>query len=239
MATAITSREQSALDNPETVPGRREVLARYLHLRAISKQHHSKILDFLSMNAALDHARRLGLAVGKTFIADDMDDLTYAWDLAIHTAPNDRSRAIDRYARAARLAPGSDEALVLEAMRQARFAVVRVERRHETVGLIVRDLMRGMEVWLVDQGAESSAPDGYVMATRLFAPETFSMAAGVQVPLGRELIEEALDSLPQWHHKTPAEVADDRRFAEAIYRVALAAGVTRNVTYRDAVPEED
>jgi hypothetical protein len=37
-------------------------------------------------------------------------------DLAIHTAPPGRSRVIDRYARSAQLPPGSDEALMLEAM---------------------------------------------------------------------------------------------------------------------------
>ena len=41
-----------------------------------------------------------------------------------HTAPKDRSRAIDRYARAAGLSPESDEALVLEAMRRARFSII-------------------------------------------------------------------------------------------------------------------
>ena len=45
-----------------------------------------------------------------------MDDLNLVFDLLIHTAPKDRSRAIDRYARAARLAPETNEALVLEAM---------------------------------------------------------------------------------------------------------------------------
>ena len=41
-------------------------------------------------------------------------------DLAIYTAPPRRSRAIDRYAKSAQLPPGSDEALMLEAMRAAR-----------------------------------------------------------------------------------------------------------------------
>jgi len=56
------------------------------------------------------------------------------FDLLIHTAPKDRSRAIDRYARAARLAPETDEALVLEAMRRARFSIISSVRRH-TVAL--------------------------------------------------------------------------------------------------------
>src|SRR5450759_2409361 len=86
-----------------------EVLSRYRHFREISRQHHSAVLDFLSKDTIISQARRLGLAQGKTLLLDSMDDLNLAFDLAIHTAPQDRTRAIDRYARAARLAPESDE----------------------------------------------------------------------------------------------------------------------------------
>lgn len=212
---------------------RSEVIARYRTLREISKRHHSKVMDFLSQDAIFHHGRRLGLLVGKTFVLDDMDDLNLAFDLAIYTAPVGRSRAVDRYANAARLAPGSNEALVLESMCRARFAVVSVERRHAAAGLIVKDLMRRITYWLVDEGLESSAPDGWVFATRLYTPEGFSMTAGVNVPLYPQLIRAALGDVPQLRRKSPAEVSDDRRFAEAIYRLALASGVMERVAYRD------
>ena len=47
---------------------------------------------------------------------------------------------------------------MLEAMRNARFAVVLVRRRHPSVGLIVTDLFRNIELWLVDEGLEISLP---------------------------------------------------------------------------------
>ena len=49
----------------------------------------------------LQQARRLGLAQGRTLILDDMEEMNYVFDLAIHTGPPGRSRAIDRYARSA------------------------------------------------------------------------------------------------------------------------------------------
>ena len=149
----------------------------------------------------------------------------------------DRSRAIDRYARSERLAPGSDEALVLDAMCHARFAVVSVVRRHEAAGLIVEDLIRQQELWLVDIGLESSFPDGSVLATRLFQHEAFSMTAGVNVPLNRNLITDALDGLPHSLSKSPTAALDDRRFAEAIYRVALAGGLMQRIKYLDPFDE--
>jgi hypothetical protein len=237
MVAAVALREESAFENPAAQSSRGEVLARYRRLREISKRHHSEVLKFLSKDAVLHQARRLGLAHGKTLVLDDIDALNYAFDLAIHTAPMDRSRAIDRYARSARLAPGSDEALVLDAMCHARFAVVTILRRHEAAGLIVEDLFRRGELWLVDVGLESSMPEGAVLATRLYQPEAFSMTAGVNVPLDRELITDALDEVPQLLRKSHSEAVDDRRFAEAIYRVALAGGVMERIKYQDPVHE--
>ena len=237
VAAAVDLRKDIAVARPAALLSRAEVLTRYRHLREISKRHHSAALDFLSKDAIISQARRIGLAQGKTLVLDSMDDLNLAFDLVIHTAPKDRSRAIDRYTRAARLAPESDELLVLEAMRRARFSIISFVRRHPVAGLIVKDLFRGVEVWLVDEGLESSLPDGAALATRLYTPERFAMTAGVLVPLDLELIEDAIAGTPQLLRKGYEEVIDDRRFAEAIYRVALASGLMEQVAYQDTIAE--
>jgi len=235
MVAAAVVRKDIVVARPEALLSRAEVLTRYRHLREISKQHHSTALDFLSKDTILSQARRLGLAQGKTLVLDSMDDLNLAFDLAIYTAPQERSCAIERYARAARLAPESDESLVLEAMRRARFSIIMIVRRHPVAGLIVKDLFRGVEVWLVDEGLESSLPDEAVLATRLYTPERFAMTAGVLVPLDLELMEDAIADTPQLLRKGYEEAIDDRRFAEAIYRVALASGFMQLVGYRDTI----
>jgi hypothetical protein len=52
-------------------------------------------------------------------------------------------------------------------MRRARFSIISSVRRHTVASLIVKDLFRGFEFWLVDEGLESSLPDEAVLATRL------------------------------------------------------------------------
>ena len=79
-----------------------------------------------------------------------------------------------------------------ETMRRARFSIISSVRRHTVAGLIVKDLFRGFEFWLVDEGLESSLPDEAVLATRLYTLEGFAMTAGVLVPLDIELIEYAI-----------------------------------------------
>jgi len=230
---AVALREVHAPDNRATALSRGEVISRYRRLREISKQHHSGAMDFLSPDAILHHARGLGVARGKTLVLGDMDEMVFVFDLAIFTAPPSRSRAIDRYAKSARLAAGSDEALVLEAMRDARFALVSVDRRHDAAGVIVTDLIRGTEHWLVDEGLESSLPDGSMLATRLYTPDSFSMTAGVVVPFDLELMEDLLCEVPQIGRKQLRAAIDDRRFAEAVYRVAIADGIMDRVVLKD------
>src|SRR5262245_33875393 len=186
----------------------------------------------------LHQARRLGLAQGKTLILDDMEEMSYVFDLAIYTAPPRRSRAIDRYARSAQLPPGSDEALMLEAMRAARFAILILRRRHDTAGVIATDLFRRTDVWLVDIGLEASLEEGAMMATRLYTPEQFSMSAGVTVPFDLALIEDLYRTLPRRSRKARlTDLPDDRRVDETSYRVDVADGIMDRVTYQD--PPED
>jgi len=236
---AVALRKDNSFEQQEPSPSRGEVLARYRHLREISRRHNAKVMDFLGKDAVLHHGRRLGLAHGKTFILDSMDEVTLAFDLAIHTAPVGRSRAIDRYARSVLLAQGSDEALMLEAMRNARFAIVVVEGRHQSAGLVVTDLFRKTELWLVDEGLEISLPVGAAFATRYYAPERFVMTAGVGMPVDLDLLTRAVASAPQLLGKSRADAIDDRRFAEAVYRAAIADGTMQGIRYKDPADDAD
>jgi hypothetical protein len=215
---------------------REEILTRYRHLRGLATRHHAEALKFLSRSAILEQARHLGLAMGKTLVAKSIDEMTLAFDLALHTARPGHSRAIDRYARAAQLQPGSDEFVVLEAMRRARFAVWRVERRHDVAGLIVRDLLRQDEAWLVDEALEQSAPEGMAMATRLCTPDAFAMTNGIIVPVDREGMEEVLGEVPPPVRGEPDQVANDRRFATALYRMAVANGLMERISFEETQP---
>ena len=98
MALTAAFREQSAVGVDDPRSSRDEVFARYRQFREISKQHHHDILACISSDALLNQARRLGLAQGKTLILEDMEEMNYVYDLAIHTASPQRSRAIDRFA---------------------------------------------------------------------------------------------------------------------------------------------
>ncbi len=57
------------------------------------------------------------------------------------------------------------------------------------------------------------------------------------VALNLELMADAIAGTPQLLRKGYEEAIDDRRFAEAIYRVALASGLMEQVGYQDTIAE--
>jgi hypothetical protein len=208
---------------------RSEILARYRHLRRIGKEQHQAVLDVIAPNVVLDWAKRLGLTWGRTVLLESELELVLAEDLAIYLPRPGRSLPLDRYARAARLAPGSDEAIVLEAMRRARFSLWRVERRHETMGLVLRDLLRGEDIWLADEALERSARPGLAMAARLLQPEAFAMTARIVVPVTPDLMEEVFARAPALRRVQGDALARDPHFAIGIYRAAVATGAMDSV----------
>jgi hypothetical protein len=203
---------------------RTKILTRYRRLR-----HHHAVLGIIAPDVLLDWAKRLGLTEGKKVVLESEHEMTLAEDLATYLPKLGRSHPLDRYARAAQFSPDSDEALVLEAMRHARFSVWRVERRHETAGLILQDIMRGEETWLVDETMEKNPPLGVEIAGRLLRPEGFAMTARIVVPVNLDLLKEVFDRTPVVRRAKGDLLAEDPRFAIGIYRAAVATGAMDSV----------
>ena len=124
---------------------------------------------------------------------------------------------------------------MLDAIRVARFSVWRFERRHETAGMIVTDVLRDSETWLVDEALTMSAQPGLTFASRLCWPGEFAVTCGVVVPVNADLLEDVvLDSLA-WRRAHPEELAGDPRFATAIYRGAINAGIMESIVFKEPI----
>jgi hypothetical protein len=121
---------QLAMAGQRQVMTHPDVLKHYRHLRTISTEHHTGALKFVARSTPLERAKRLGLAAGHTLIIDNDEEMTLVFDLAIHTAREGRSSAINRYTRALPPPADSGEARMLEAMRQTIFLIWKIARRH-------------------------------------------------------------------------------------------------------------
>lgn len=174
-----------SLTPPPGLPAlsRTETLARYRRLRQISTAQHEAVLDIIAPDILRDRAKRLDVTDGKAVALENSNEMTPPEDLAIYLPRPGRSHPLDRDARLTRFAPGSDQAIVLAAMRRARFALWRVERQHPATGLILRDLPRERESWLVDETMAKTARPGPEVAAPLLQPETCAMIARIIGPV--------------------------------------------------------
>lgn len=211
---------------------RREVRRYYRHIRAICTQHHTAVIPFISSAGFLEQAKRLRLTTEGVLITNSMQALTLVYDLAIYAAKPDRSRAIDRYARTTHLPQDSDEMRVLQAMCRAQFSIWRIERRHHIYGLVVRDLLRQIELWLVDEGMTASVRNGLRFAGRLSHLERFTITNGVAVPVVGALMEQTIADAVARGSKDPEHASETTNFAAEIYRAALDDGAIDRVLFR-------
>jgi hypothetical protein len=210
---------------------REELRGRYRRLREINNRQQTDALAHVPRITMLDCARRLGLAQGRTLVLDNPDEMSLICDLVVYGGKTGRSRAIDRYAARLRPAPGSDDELMLTAALNAKFAMWRVERRHEVLGIYVLDIFSNETLWLIDESLEASCPSGQVLAGRLMTIGDFAITCGVAVPIDVDVITEAWEAMPRWSAASRAEMAQDPRFATGIFRAALRTGAADRVQY--------
>jgi hypothetical protein len=228
------SQPGAELDGGKTrVLSRDDILGRYRRWRQLRTDIQTAALNNVSRSAFVAHAKRIGLSDGKVLVVKSEPEVTLAYDLAIYSARAGTTRAIDRCARLRSKSQDADEALVLKALCASRFSVFRVIGRHEPAGLLIEDLMRGGELWLLDEGLEQCMQPGALLATRVAPIEGFVVTCGAVIPIDREAAGEIEAFLAgSEDDEALADVADDRRFVDYIYKMAIECELMNEVEYR-------
>jgi hypothetical protein len=212
---------------------REDLLARYRQYRDIRTEIQTATLENIPHSSFLKQAKRLGISDGKVLFTDDQVELTLAFDLSLYTSKHGRTRVIDRYARAHAEDLSPQFRQVLTALCASRFSLFEVVERHELAGVVLEDYMRDDEVWLLDENFETSAKPGMIFASRVAPIEDFVITCGAIVPIDAETFEELADYLlNDLSTKELAELADDPRFAESTFQLAIELGLTSLVAYR-------
>lgn len=198
-----------------------DVLARYRRLRKISRNHGNEVLDRVPKKTLLDWGKRLGLVRRKAFIADGIEEMTLAFDLAVYSARPGKTPPIELYRRTAGFPAGGDEAVMLDAMSRSRFSLFVVKRRHAAAGLVLEDLFQRREIWLMDAGLEITAPEGLAIASRVIEPDAFHMTTGAAVPISPEALEDVASNFPFTDGDASLKEGTNVKFIEAVYRAAV------------------
>jgi hypothetical protein len=138
---------------------------------------------------------------------------------------------IERYRRSVHAPEGSEERTVLDAMCDWRFALLIVKHKHPVAGLVVDDLVRQEELWLMDESMEATAKPGLALASRLIKPAEFHTTTGAAVPMDELLLLEVLRTLPPQLRDPAVFTARSDKFVAMVYEKAIAMGTAERIEY--------
>jgi len=232
MAPALQAARDSGVGEANAL-SRADILSRYRRYSAIRMDVQNAALESVAVSRLLAHAKRIGLSDGKVLFTDNEVELSLLFDLAVYTAEAGRTRAIDRCARKRVPVAGPDEALVLGGLQASRFSLFGIVGKCEPAGVLLKDLLRGDEVVLLDEGMEQTASPGNVFAIRIAPIEDVVINCGAIVPLADKTCEEIIDVLTDGKADAGrAALANDRRFAASVYQMAIELGMMDRIGYR-------
>lgn len=179
-------------------------------------------------------ARALTLWDGKRLVAMDQAQEAMVYDLAVLDPVGDHLPAIERQARAAPPAEGTPEAMMLAALRAAKFGLFRMLGPHEEGGAELAPLPDGAPIRVFDRFL-SQNPPGLLLGARLCGPGGIAMTCGVVARLDAEAIGRLLAGTPPERGPvTPRHPAADD--AERLARLLAEPGARARLTTLQQTP---
>jgi SEC-C motif len=160
------------------------LLPRYKHLRRLGLGLKNRLTKTLTRDVLDEGGKKLGILKRGVLVLDTEDEIAVLMDYCLHDVRRRGVNAVERYLASPPVAPESDELILLQALRQARYSLFVVESAAPGVGVHVRDLLRDEPLFLVDVGLSRSATVGTILASRVMAPEGIGMTTGAGLPLG-------------------------------------------------------
>lgn len=214
-----------------------DLLPRYRQLRQAGLELNTRLGASLSQSAFREGGRKLGLLDGDQLFLDTEDAVAVLTDFCIHDVRRRGVNAVEEFLRTSPPAEGSDEWVLLHALRASRFGVFAVEAVERGVGVRVRDLLRGTTAFVVDVGFGTSTKVGMVFAMRVMVADGIGMTTGAALPFGKlskaARTELATDLRAEFagldfDNLAPEEATD---FAGAVLRTSLADGAALDISY--------
>lgn len=140
-------------------------------------------------------ARDLGFWQDGKIVLDHKDHMGVVADYALYEYRVAGKTPVERYAARGFVPAGTDEGRILEAMLDARFAVVEIEDIIPQVGAHALDHIYGKRFLLADVGLAKAGKKGVLLATMLLKLPKFTMTTGASLPFDPGLAKLLVDGL--------------------------------------------
>jgi hypothetical protein len=215
------------------------LLPRYKHLRQVAMRLNTSLVKTLPRDVLDEGGKRLGMLKGNKLLLDSEDMISVLMDFCIYDVRRQGLNAIERFLAESPPPAGSEDMVLLQAMREARYSLFVIESKESGVSIHVRDLIRDEQLFLMDVNFSQSAPVGLVLAGRIYSPEGIMQSTGATLPVGvlppaqREMILHGLTTHPQgetYRNPSPAQASE---LAASLIKTCLKLGAGENVRYEE------
>ncbi len=213
------------------------LVARYQQLRAKAMQVNNALLKHRLKDVLDEGGTNLGLLRGKTLVLGAEADMAILSDHCIYDVYRNGRNSVQRCLEQSPFAPGSDEQLVLEGMKDALFSVFVIRDVEPGAGVLLEDVLHGEQHFILDVSMSRSGTPGLMFVGRLFTVDGMTMTTGAFLPLGQLhgwKGQGILDQMKATWEKTKATLSTAEalgKYNGSLLRQALQQGSSEHVRF--------
>jgi hypothetical protein len=208
-------------------------MTRYLVLRRTQVKLNSELIRRLPKSVIIDSAKRLELWQEDGRIGGNDSEMAALTDFCLYDHGADGANVIANLLAGAEFTAESDETLVVGAMLQSPpLSLYRIEQPRKELGVELRDLLTGEELFVVDQALGQTGWAGAYLATRVLRVEAagLNMTSGAALGVREAMAEGVADDV---HAEIGEGAADVVAKMSRMERSRLAVRLLREA-FRDA-----
>lgn len=193
----------------------------YMRRREVSRGFANRAVATIGNQALDDAARRLGLLHRGVYVFGSEHEGHVLFDHALFTPLEDGRSPMARYVEANPPPPGTEKAVITEAMVGARYRVLKIEQVMPGLGAMVNSFVEEGRL-LIDIGLSHTGAVGALFATRLFVFDEFMMTSGAGLPVFGSFGKKCLQAVMQRTSRPiPGVASDSQAMDHEIEKIAL------------------
>jgi len=160
-----------------------DLLDRYQRWREVGRDLNLLLVQRLPKDAVPECGKKLGIFKAGTLILNHDDEIAVLYDYCLYHFRRGNKTVIDRYLEQSPPAADSLEMTLLQAMTRVRFSMFRVMAITPRQGAVLRDLVQGDTIDLIDLGLAETGTPGSLLLGRLLPLPGFHMSSGTLIPV--------------------------------------------------------
>lgn len=220
-------------NTPVEIPNKKDI-ERYKKLRAAGKAVNKILVKQLPKSAIQECGKKLGILKNKILLLSHESEIDVLVDYCFFHFRINKINVISRFLLMTPPEKDSIEMEALDAMQKACYTLLIVKEAFENKGVLVFDIIKRKDFFLIDLSLSLSAEAGMMFAGHIIPIGQFYITSGALLPIPHSLFENEIIPIVRkcFSKNDVLSPAQEALFAAQVIRSALKAGVLEDVEYQ-------